>query len=344
MEFVPGITLDELEAEIPVVELKPKKGKGFGEIVFMGDFHVGSSHFSERQFLEYVRYIKEHPNIKVVLMGDYVELASLSRYGASEKQLAAIQLMEIVRLLRPIKDRIIVFLEGNHEERFWKVTKGAESLTEVIADKLKISPLMPGPERGQLFVVKVSNKKLSQFYPVYAIHGYTSATVRKEVQLRKIFENLRASLIAHAHIHQIYKDHRTYYAVRRVDDKFFLTCHEQYWLTTGCFVKNLGYAEKRSYPITKIGAPIVRFYWDKEAIEIIDDPRVTYGIGYKGSKVGGGLPIQALRKLCGLPSNYDPKRQIKMKIKSLSARAYAEKKAFGNTSIPRALVDKRITL
>jgi len=311
-DILPGITLDEMEAEIPVIELKPKKGCTYGEIVFMGDFHIGSGYFSERQYLEYVKYIKEHPNVKVVLMGDYVEMAALSRYGASEKQLVAMQLTEVIRLLEPIKDRIIVLLEGNHEERFWKATKGTDCLTEIIAAKLGIKPLLPGPERGQLFVVHIKQKEFEQFYPVYAIHGYTSATIRKETQLKKIFENLRTALIAHAHIHQIYKDHKTYYAVRRVGNSFYLTCHEQHWLTTGCFVKRLGYAEKRSYPITKIGAPIVRFYWDKEAIEIIDDPRVTYNIGLKTDKKAGGLSLQELRRIVGVrPPEHDIDRIVR---------------------------------
>ena len=345
MEIFPGITLDEKEAEIPVITLKPKKGCTYGEIIFMGDFHIGSGHFSERQYLEYVKWIKEHPNVKVVLMGDYVEMASLSRYGASEKQLAAIQLLEVTRLLKPIKNRIIVFLEGNHEERFWKATKGAESLTEIIASKLGISPLMPGPERGQLFVVHIKHKNFEQFYPVYAIHGYTTATIRKETQLKKIFENLRASLIAHAHIHQIYKDHKTYYSVRKVGKRFVLTCHEQHWLTTGCFVKNLGYAEKRSLPVTKIGAPIVRFYWDKEAIEIIDDPRVTYNIGMKTDKKAGGLTLGRLRELCGFPANYSPNKRIQEALQGgLCSWARAEKKVFGNTTVPEALLKQEINL
>jgi len=299
LEIFPGITLDDMEAEIPIVNLKPKRGCPYGEVIFMGDFHVGCGSFSERQYLEYVKWIKENPTVKVVLMGDYVEMGSLSRYGASEKQIASMQLEDIIRLLRPIKDRIIVLLEGNHEERFWRATKGAECLTEAIAAKLGIKPLMPGPERGQLFVVKIKKGNFEQFYPVYAIHGYTSAVIRKETQLKKIFENLRASLIAHAHIHQIFKDHKTFYAVRKLNDKFYLTCHEQHWLTTGCFVKNLGYAEKKSYPITKIGAPIVRFYYDKEGIEIIDDPRITYNIGLKSPK-GGQIGLFQLRKLLGI--------------------------------------------
>lgn len=281
MNIIPGVVLDEKESEIPVVELKRRKGTDYGEICFMSDFHLGSGAFSLSQYLEYTKYILQHPEIKVVLMGDLIEMGSLSSYGASEEKVGAVQLLDIVRLLEPIKDRIILLLEGNHEERFWRVTKGTDSVTRSIADALHIQPLLPGPERGQLFIVKVG----TQTYSVYAIHGSTGATIYKASQLSKMFSNLHTSLAVHAHNHQIFKDHRIYYGVREINGKFYLSVHEQHWLTTGCFVKNLGYSEARSLPVTKIGAPFVRFFESKEAIEIIDDPRITYGIGQSKPKL-----------------------------------------------------------
>ena len=275
MQINSGVVLDTKESEIPVIAIKPKKGETYGEICFMGDWHLGSGNFSLGQYIEYVKFLSKHPEIKVVLMGDLIEMGSLSPYGASEEKVGSVQLLDVVRLLEPIKDRIIVMLEGNHEERFWRATKGTDSITRSIADALKIKPLLPGPERGQLFMIKVGK----QVYSVYAIHGSTGATVYKASQLGKMFSNIHTSLAVHGHNHQIFKDHRTYYGVREVGGKYYISVHEQYWLTTGCFVKNLGYAEAKSMPVTKIGAPFVRFYANREAIEIIDDPRITYSVG-----------------------------------------------------------------
>lgn len=275
MDFIPGVVLDEKESEIPIIELKKRRGTNYGEICFIGDFHLGSGNFSLGQYLEYINYVLQHPEIMVVLMGDLIEMGGLSSYGASEEKVGAIQLLDVVRLLEPIKDRVILMLEGNHEERFWRATKGTDSITKSVADALRIKPLLPGPERGQLFVIKIGNQK----YSIYAIHGSTGSTTYKATQLSKMFSNIHTSLAVHGHNHQIFKDHRTYYGVRELNDKFYTSVHEQYWLTTGCFVKNLGYAESKSMPVTKIGAPFVRFYSDREALEVIDDPRITYGIG-----------------------------------------------------------------
>jgi len=275
MDVIPGVVLDEKESEIPVIELKKKKGTNYAEICFIGDFHLGSGNFSLSQYLEYINFILKHSETKIVLMGDLIEMGSLSTYGASEEKVGALQLLDVVRLLEPIKDRIILMLEGNHEERFWRATKGTDSISKSIADALRIKPLLPGPERGQLFVVKVGSQK----YSIYAIHGVSGSTINKSTQLSKMFGNLHTSLAVHGHNHQIFKDHRTFYGIREINGKYYTSVHEQHWLTTGCFVKNLGYAERRSMPVTKIGAPFVRFYADREALEVIDDPRITYGIG-----------------------------------------------------------------
>lgn len=277
MNIFGGVTLDPKESKVPVIELPLKKKEKYAEVCFMSDFHVGSSAFSLGQYLEYLYFLKKNPDVKVALLGDLVEMGGLSAFGASEEKVGALQLLDIVKLLEPIKEQIILLLEGNHEERFWRATKGTDSITKSIADALSIKPLLPGPERGQLFILKVKD----QAYSVYAIHGAGNSVRTKNKQLSSIFENVHTSLAVHAHIHQIFKDHRTYMSVNEKNGEFYSSIHEQHWLTTGCFCKNLGYSEAKSYPFTKIGAPMVRFYGNKEALEIIDDPRITYDIGVK---------------------------------------------------------------
>lgn len=307
MDEVRAIILDEKESLIPSIELKPLKGKPYAELCLMGDFHLGSGNFSLGQYLNYVRFILDHPEIRVGLMGDLIEMGCLSNYGASEEKVGAIQLIDMVELLKPLKDRIILMLEGNHEERFWRATKGTDSISRSISDALRIQPMLPGPERGQLFVVEVNGKA----YSVYAIHGYTGSTAQKATQLIKVFGNIQTSLAAHGHNHQIFKDHRTFYGVREINGKYYTTVQEQHWLTTGCFVKNLGYAERTSMPVTKIGAPFVRFYANKNAIEIIDDPRITYNIGETHVGLGD------------------------VSLEGLDIRKYEERVGFGGTEIIR---------
>ena len=41
--------------------------------MFMGDFHIGHEQFAEGHLKKYLRLLKDHPNIMMVGMGDYLE-------------------------------------------------------------------------------------------------------------------------------------------------------------------------------------------------------------------------------------------------------------------------------
>ena len=82
----PGITLDIAEKEIPIFKLPLVPNTNFGEIFFMGDLHIGSEGFAERQFLSYVYHLKKHPFKKVILMGDLLEVGDLSKYLPEQRE------------------------------------------------------------------------------------------------------------------------------------------------------------------------------------------------------------------------------------------------------------------
>ena len=278
-----GITLDLKERKLPIIEI-PLKPKGdYAEVILMGDFHVGSEGFSKHQLISYTDWIKENKNVKVILMGDMLEVAELSKYTPAQQETLKEQIKTLISLLEPIKNQIICMLEGNHEERFSRVVEGAIDLTDYVALQLGIKNkvLLPGPQKGQVIVLKVKD----QYYPIYVIHGNTSAIYNKGTQLKRMAFTSKLPLIAHGHTHQIFHDHYVYRGITRINNDFYESIFEQHWVSTGCFVKYLGYAEQRSYPMTKIGAPIIRLYSKKENLMVIDDARSFYGIGieYSGS-------------------------------------------------------------
>jgi predicted phosphodiesterase len=273
----PGVVLDLKENKLPVIELPMKKGENFGEVVFMGDFHIGSTQFSEHQLIAYIHWIAKHPHVRAVLMGDLVELGDLSGYLPEQDENFKQQVRKLITFLSPIRHQIVCILEGNHEGRYAKASKGGINFSDYVATELEIKKqtLRPGPKKGQLMVFKCGNF----YYPIYAIHGYTSALFQKATQLKRMAFNKKIPLIVHGHTHQIFEDHYVYKIVNRIGNDFYESFYEQHWLTSGCFVKYLGYAEERSYPLTKIGAPIVRFFGEEEGIVIITNPFFFYGIG-----------------------------------------------------------------
>jgi len=232
----PGVTLDLKEKKIPIVNIPLKKNEDFAEVIFMGDFHVGSDGFSEHQLQAYIDWIKNNSNVRVILMGDLVEVGDLSTHLPTQKEDFKHQIERLVTLLEPIKDQIICILEGNHEERYAKEVKNAIEFSHYLALELGIakSVLKPGPQKGQIMVLKVGK----EYYPIYVIHGSTSSIYNKGTQLKRMAFNVKLPLIVHGHTHQIYHDHYVYRTVNQIKNEFFESVFEQHWLVSGCFVKS----------------------------------------------------------------------------------------------------------
>jgi len=275
----PGVALDLFERRLPVITVPLKKGEDFAEVIFMGDFHVGSEGFSEKQLQYYLDWIKANPQVRVILMGDLVEVGDLSGHLLSQQEDFKKQIVRLVNLLRPIKHQIVCILEGNHEERYAREVKNAIEFSHYLALELGIANkvLKPGPQKGQVMVFKVGK----EYYPCYAIHGSTSAIFNKGTQLKRMAFSTKLPLIIHAHTHQIFHDHYIYRTVNQIGKEFWESVFEQHWLVSGCFVKYLGYAEQKSYPMSKIGAPIIRFFGHEQGMMIVTDVQFFYGIGKK---------------------------------------------------------------
>lgn len=284
MRSYPGVALDLFERKLPVIKIPLKKGENYSEVVFMGDFHVGSDGFSENQLKAYIDWIKANPHVRVILMGDLVEVGDLSGHLQSQQEDFKRQIARLVGLLYPIRKQIICILEGNHEERYAREVKNAIEFSHYLALELGIanSVLKPGPQKGQMMVLQAKE----QFYPIYVIHGNTSAIYNKGTQLKRMAFTTKLPLIVHGHTHQIYHDHYIYRTVNQIGKEFYESVFEQHWLVSGCFVKYLGYAEQKSYPMSKIGAPIVRFFGLEQGMMIITDALFFYGIGKNQAKHG----------------------------------------------------------
>lgn len=98
-------------------------------IIPIGDFHIGSKACSIEKLRDLIRWIKGQPYTYVIGMGDYMDCINLSdpRFDMNQvpapyrekkdfmSRLAQYQVEDTVKLLMPIKDRIIGLGLGNHE-------------------------------------------------------------------------------------------------------------------------------------------------------------------------------------------------------------------------------------
>ncbi len=90
----------------------------------IGDIHMGSNHHVSKEFAALIDEINNTPNAVVILNGDLVNNTIKTSIGDiyEEKLTPEQSIDELVRVLTPIKDKIIGVTTGNHEVRTQKLT------------------------------------------------------------------------------------------------------------------------------------------------------------------------------------------------------------------------------
>ena len=87
----------------------------------LGDIHFGTMFCHKKGLLRAIDDIAHDKNAKVVLVGDLVEGIAVDdpRYDSdtNEEPVPFLQAQDVVKLLKPIKKKIIAVLKGNHELR-----------------------------------------------------------------------------------------------------------------------------------------------------------------------------------------------------------------------------------
>ena len=265
-----------IEIELPLIEKQEKikyknriiekNTREYGEFCFAGDFHYGNKAFSENMMHAYLNFLEHHKNIPIGFMGDIIECAQLSRYIQDEAMNMDRQIEEFCADWRPFADRVKFSLWGNHEEREAKESKNTKLMKYLMLELGAEKAEVPPPQRGLHIIFKVGDKR----YGAYVHHSRTNARVNRKLQLRRTGSQNVVSLIAHGHTHELAFVPRTYFETSMVFDRPQILVKRQYLLATGCFLKYPAYAEAGSYPLTEVGAPIIRFYADNYQIEEYD--------------------------------------------------------------------------
>ena len=246
-----------------VVNLQPRNGKDYAEVVFLGDIHLGSPQCDEERVIRQVDYCVEK-GIYVFLMGDIIEMATRYSVGAGvyeQIERGELQVERAINLLYPLaqKHLIIGMLEGNHELRVFKET--GIRIGNFLAQSLNTKNL--GYACWNLF--RVGKEK----YTVYAWHGVSSARfpwtkLKSAVDTAMAFD---CDLFAMGHVHSCQNDSYVYQGVdfRRgtvIQKKKFI-------LITGHYLKyDRGYAQVRGYRPEKLGSPKVKFFGSHHDIHI----------------------------------------------------------------------------
>jgi len=244
----------------------------YGEMMLIGDLHIGHRDHSGNPLNAHLHFLEEHPHIQIGLMGDYIEYSVNTAHVQEQTMDVDAQIDTFIKKFKPLKDRIAFMLWGNHEERYVKSTKSSHPGTALLgslAREIGVSEhcYVAEPQRGVFCSIKAGDN----IYGMYAQHGATGAISNDFYQQKRTAQSNNVSIIAQGHTHRLGWAPLTEKSMEVLGDNTTGMITRRRWLvSTGCFLKEPGYAEARSYPYTIVGAPVIRFYSSKEKIDFTE--------------------------------------------------------------------------
>jgi len=244
------------------VHLDPN-GKGYAEILFLGDIHYGHPGCDIERAQRMVDYcLKKH--VYMLGMGDYIEAGLRNSVGDSVymQNLNPQKQMDFISdMLEPLADAglLIGLLTGNHEGRILKET--SVNVTSLMARILKVPYL--GYACWNLIYVG------NQSYTVYSLHGSTGSryVYTKLKALVDIAHNFDADILAMGHVHELADEA---ILVQKVDKKRKMVVErKKYLILTGSYLRyDDSYAQEKGYPMGRLGSPKVKLFSEKYDIHI----------------------------------------------------------------------------
>jgi predicted phosphodiesterase len=175
------------------------------KILPLYDLHVGSSECDEDLIDKAIKFIKENENCFTVLGGDLIENNVYdNKINAihGQKYQVQEQVEKVIKMLEPIKDKILFSVCGNHEYRTERLT--GVDISALIALQLDV----PYFKWESFFMIKMPSKKnISQKRNIslYAHHGVggSSTTGTKLNSIEKLHFRAPISdilMVGHHHI------------------------------------------------------------------------------------------------------------------------------------------------
>lgn len=176
-------------------------------IIPISDVHLGAIEHAKKEWLAFCKMIEETPNVYITLGGDLINNSIRTSVANpfDETMRPREQKKLMVEHLKPIKDKILCAVSGNHERR--SIKDSDIDLTYDIMSKLDLEDIY----RENIAFMKVgvgklrSRKNCPECAYTFAItHGtgggiYTGATVNRNERFGNIIEGLDCLIVGHTH-------------------------------------------------------------------------------------------------------------------------------------------------
>lgn len=177
------------------------------EIHIFADWHIGDKACNIAAIKEEINAVKDNPNAYCICNGDLMNNATKTSVSDcySEVLTPQEQIDTLVDLLTPVKDKILILTQGNHEARTFR--NDGIDLTSIVASNLDLLDRYVR-EGGVVFLrfgLSERHKSLKRkiCYSIYVTHG--SGGGRKEgakaIRLADLAATIDTDVYVHAHTH-----------------------------------------------------------------------------------------------------------------------------------------------
>lgn len=248
-------------------------------LVAIADPHIGDPRSDIALLRERIEYVKNHENAYVILNGDILNNAVRSGvsdiYGEKCSPMEALE--SVVNLFAPIKDRILVYNDGNHEARSYK--DSGLQIGRFVASELGIGDRYSA-EGSYIFLRfgKMSNgfKESSGSgevrrlcYTIYCSHGDGGGRKEgaKAIRLADMATIADADIYIMSHTHLPLTMKQNYYRVDVRNSQ--VSPVEKTFVNTGAYLHYGGYAERKMYKPASLATPFILLDGKKKKVDVI---------------------------------------------------------------------------
>lgn len=249
----------DLGSDIDTLELYP-----------LSDVHIEDKSHNSKALLKWREEVLASKNRYVILNGDLINNATRDSvsdvYGATMSPNEAINFL--VEFLKPIKDRILSVVTGNHENRTSK-SSGVD-IMERVCRELGLEDKY-SPTAINLFISFGKSQGRAcrkQIYSVFHRHGSGGGRKvgAKANQLEDMMNIVDSDLFLMSHTHQALTFKKSFYRVDYRNRK--LTPVEKVFVNTNAWLGYEGYSVSHGYHPPSLKYPVVYLKGEEKEIEV----------------------------------------------------------------------------
>lgn len=249
----------EMSEGLAVVNVNLSKDLDEIKIFPLADVHVGAKEFNEKQLDKWINHVLEAPNNYVVINGDLID--NITRHCIApyfNTQLTPLESIEfITKKLQPIKDRILVVIDGNHELRSFKEV-GISPL-KYMCSELGISDRYVNNSFLMFIGFGKNNGRETRktVYSIFVQHGSSSGRTMggKLNQFRRLQLLVDADIYISGHTHQPSVFKKRFVRVNYRDKKVIIVT--KLFVNNNAFLNLGGYGLLQGYDGSSLDYPVI---------------------------------------------------------------------------------------